>query len=275
MATDGPDLLSASSVNTFLRCGRSWFYAYVAGIKSPPTVRLLRGIAVHKAVETNMAQKIESKTDVPLDVVMDAYDDSWNTEAEGGLLIDDDAKESPGEAKDKGYQLVELHHKKVAPNIQPVWVEQPVQFTLNGIPFTGQIDLAHEVPNLDPDPEAEAMGLEIVDTKTTARKPAGESYLLNMTGYALASRQITGKKESNTRLDYLVAVKEPYYLPVSAGGPTSDAQIERFANVVESVAGAIQAGQFIPNGLIGSPPACSWCSYRNICPAYLKKDVMA
>jgi RecB family exonuclease len=275
MATDGPDLLSASSVNTFLRCGRQWYYAYVAGIKVPPTVRLLRGIAVHKAVETNMAQKVMSKTDVPLDVVKDAYNDSWNAEAEGGLLIDDAAKETPGEAKDKGYQLIELHHTKVAPGIQPVWVEQPVQFTLNDIPFTGQIDLAHEVPNLDPDPEAEAMGLEIIDTKTTARAPVGDSYLLNMTGYALASRQVTGKKEANTRLDYLIATKEPRYLPVSMGGPLSDAAIQRFASVVESVSDTIAAGKFVPNGLIGSPPACSWCGYRDLCPAFAKKDVLA
>lgn len=275
MATDGHDLLSASSVNTFLRCGRMWYFAYVAGIKVPPTLRLIRGIAVHKAVEVNMFQKLTSKEDLPVDDVLDAYDTSWNTEAADGLLIEESVKESPGEAKDKGYELVQLHHEKVAPNIQPLWVEQPVQFTINGIPFSGQIDLAHEVPNLDPDPEAEAMGLEIVDTKTTARKPSGDSYLLNMTGYALASRQITGKKESNTRLDYLVAVKDPYYLPVSAGGPTSDAQIERFANVVESVAGAIEAGRFVPNGLIGSPPACSWCGFRKICPAFAKKDVMA
>lgn len=275
MATDGPDLLSASSVNTFLRCGRQWYYAYVAGIRIPPTVRLIRGIAVHKAVETNMAQKVASKTDVPLDVVMDAYDNSWTAEADGGLLIDEDAKESPGEAKDKGYELVQLHHEKVAPKIQPIWVEQPVQFTINDIPFSGQIDLAHEVPNLDPDPEAEAMGLEIINTKTTARTPSADSYLLNMTGYALASRQVTGQKEANTRLDYLIATKVPKYLPISYGGPISDASIERFVNVVESVSGAISAGKFVPNGLIGSPPACSWCGYKDICPAYEKKDALA
>jgi RecB family exonuclease len=274
MATDGPDLLSASSVNTFLRCGRQWYYAYVAGIRIPPTVRLIRGIAVHKAVETNMAQKVESKTDVPLDVVMDAYDNSWTAEADGGLLVEEDAKESPGEAKDKGYQLVELHHKEVAPNIQPLWVEKAVQFTINGIPFSGQLDLAHEVPSMDPDPEAEAIGLEIVDTKTTARKPVGNSYLLNMTGYAIGARQITGKKESNTRLDYLIATKAPYYLPISAGGPITDTEILRFANVVESVSESISAGKFVPNGLIGSPPACSWCGYTALCPAFAKKDVM-
>ena len=251
-----------------------WYYAYVAGIRIPPTLRLVRGIAVHKAVEVNMFQKMTTKVDLPVEDVLDAYDTSWNTETEDGIMLDDDGKETPGEAKDKGYELVQLHHSVVAPKIQPLWVEQPVQFTINGIPFSGQIDLAREIPNLDPDPEAEAMGIEIVDTKTTKRKPSGESYILNMTGYALAARQITGRKEANTRLDYLVATKEPYYLPVSMGGPMSDAAIERFANVVESVSDTIEAGKFVPNGLMGSPPACSWCGFRDICTAFAKKDVM-
>lgn len=275
MATDGPDLLSASSVNTFLRCGRQWYYAYVAGIRIPPTVRLVRGIAVHKAVETNMSQKIETKTDLPIEAVMDAYNDSWEAEVADGLTIEDDAKETPGMAKDKGYQLVEVYQNEVAPDIQPLWVEKPVQFTINGIPFSGQVDLAQEVPNLDPDPEAEAIGVAIRDTKTTARKPVGESYLLNMTGYALAYRQLEGRKEADTVLDYLVATKEPYYHPISMGGPISDSAVRRFANVVESVSETISAGKFTPNGLIGSPPACTWCGYKEICPAYAKKDVMA
>jgi RecB family exonuclease len=273
MAIEKPDLLSASSVTTFLRCGRQWYYAYVAGIRVPPTLRLVRGIAVHKAVETNMSQKVETKIDLPLDAVRDAYDTSWNAETSDGLTPEDD-KETPGEAKDKGYQMVDLYQKEVSPAVQPLWVEKAVQFTINGIPFSGQLDLAHEVPNMDPDPEAEAIGVEILDTKTTKRKPVGESYLLNMTGYALGYRQLTGKRESNTRLDYLIGTKDPYYLPVSRGGPITDAEIHRFANVVESVSESITAGRFVPNGLVGSPPACSWCGFTAMCPAFAKKDVM-
>lgn len=274
MASERPDLLSASSVTTFLRCGRQWYYAYVAGIRVPPTLRLVRGIAVHKAVETNMSQKVETKIDLPLEEVLDAYDTSWTSETSDGMTPEDD-KETPGEAKDKGIEMLEVYQKVAAPKIQPLWVEKPVQFTINGIPFSGQIDLAQEVPNMDPDPEAAAMGVAIRDTKTTKRKPVGESYLLNMTGYALAYRQLEGRKESDTVLDYLVGTKEPYYLPVSHGGPVSDNEVRRFANVVESVSESITAGRFVPNGLVGSPPACSWCGYTAICPAYAKKDVMA
>jgi hypothetical protein len=55
-----------------------------------------------------------------------------------------------------------------------------------------------------------------------------------------------------------------------AGGPVSDEEIVRFANIVESVAHAIKAGRFVPNGLASG--ACSWCGYKAICPAYQKRN---
>jgi RecB family exonuclease len=250
-----PVVLSASSVQTFLRCGQQWFFAYVAGVKSPPTLKQARGIAVHKAVEVNMLQKLTTRVDLPVDDVADAYVTAYD---EMSPEIEED-KHKVGEYKDTGVQLVKLHTKVIAPEIQPKWVEQPIQFSLNGIPFSGQVDLLDEMDR-------------VRDTKTTAQKPRGESYILNMTGYALAYRQLTGQVETDTILDYLVATKKPYYIPVVAGGPVDDNQIIRFANVVESVHGAIEAGRFVPNGLTSG--ACDWCGFRNICPAYERRALI-
>lgn len=270
MTNEGPDLLSASSVTTFLRCGRQWYFAYVAGIRLPPTLKQARGVAVHKAVEINMAQKVSSTVDLPVEDVIDAYDTAWRENGQDGFAADATLKE--GEVKDKGQELIVLYHTTVAPKIQPIWVEQSVQFKINGIPFSGQIDQAEEVPGPR---HAETLETRLVirDTKTTARKPNGESYLLNMTGYALAARQLTGEKEADTVLDYLVATKVPQYQEVRMGGPITDAQINRFATVVEDVSAAISAGRFTPNGLVSG--ACSWCGFRPICPAYAARDEMA
>lgn len=254
---DAPIVLSASSVTTFLRCGQQWYLAYVEGVKSPPTLKQARGIAVHKAVEVNMQQKIDSRVDLPVSDMLDAYSTSYDSVGADGFAPDDNV--TAGQIKDEGYKLVELHASQVAPSIQPVQVERPVQFDLNGIVFSGQIDLE--------DSEG-----RIRDTKTTARKPTGESYILNMTGYALAKRQADGDTESDIVLDYLVATKTPYYLPIAAGGPVTDDQIVRFANVVESVAGSIRAGSFAPSGLVSG--ACSWCGYKAMCPAYDKRKLI-
>lgn len=246
--------LSASSMTTFLRCGQQWYYAYVLGEKSPPTLKQARGIAVHKAVEVNMEQKIDSKVDVPVEQMLDAYSDSWDEVGSDGFQVEED--EDEGEMKDKGIELTKLHHSEVSPTIQPLWVERPVQFDINGVTFSGQIDTVDEMKR-------------VRDTKTTARAPRPEQYLMNMTGYALSVRQLTGEVETDTVLDYLIATKKPRYLPITAGGPVTDKAINQFANTVDAVAGAIDAGRFVPNGVQNG--ACSWCGYAAQCSYALKE----
>lgn len=248
--------LSASSVVTFLRCGHQWYLAYVEGRRAKPSLAQARGIAVHKAVEANMLQKIDTKEDAPVDVMKDAFNDAWEQEGEDGFAPDDNKK--PGEVKDEGYKLTELHHSEVSPLIQPMWVEQPVQFDLNSVTYSGQIDIVDEM-------------FRVRDTKTTGSRPRPESYLFGMTGYAIATRQaLGGLPETDVVLDYLVSTKNPYYLPVSAGGPVSDDQILRFANTVESVADAIRAGRFVPNG-IQARGVCDWCGFNEMCGYVLKE----
>lgn len=210
-----------------------------------------------------MRQKMDTRVDLPVSDMLDAYDTSWGQVTADGYSITGDEK--PGEVKDKGYELVRLYHKEVAPRIQPVMVEEPIQFAINGQAYSGQIDLGHlvEVEQVWGPPEEK---LVIRDTKTTGRTPAEDAYLLNMTGYAIAQRQKTGLIEADTVLDYLVALKEPKYKEIRMGGPVSDAQIAQFAAVVGSVADAIKAERYVPNGLING--ACGWCGFRAICPAY-------
>lgn len=254
-------ILSASSVTTYLRCGEWWFLSYVAGMPGPPSLRAIRGIAVHRAVEVDMRQKIDSYEDLPVGDMLDAFHESWTIESVGAP--DKDDNETAGQIKDKGYDLVKLYHEKVAPKIQPVLVEEPLQFRINDQVWSGQIDLA-ERAILKGDSQTK---LVVRDTKTTKRTPREEAYMLAMTGYALSQRQKTGEIEGDIVLDYLVATKEPQYKEIRYGGPVSDSQIHRFANVVESVSSSIQAGRFPPNGLVNG--ACSWCPHRAYCPAYL------
>jgi hypothetical protein len=246
-------------MTTFLRCGMQWSFAYVRGIKSPPSLKAVRGIAIHKAAEVDMSQKVHTGVDISAEEMIDTYSDSWTAETANGYTIDDDGT-TPGDIKDKGVEMVQLYRDKVAPRIQPVLVEEPIQFEINGQPYSGQIDVA----------ERKKGKLIIRDTKSTARKPDPAQYTLNMVGYAVSQRQVTGEVEADTVLDYLIGTKVPRYLPVNNGGPVSDQEIRRFSTVVSEVAANIKAGRFPPNGLVNG--ACSWCGYKSICPAYIKKE---
>jgi RecB family exonuclease len=255
-----PLVLSASSLTTFLRCGQQWWYGYVAKIKSPPTLKQLVGTAAHEAVETNLRQKIDSGVDLPLPEVQQAFSDAWDRDVKDVEPDDNEEHETPGEAKDSGIRVITTYQKEVSPKLHPILVEHAMQFTINGIAWSGVLDSVDQ-------------RAVIRDLKTTARKPQGSNYILNMTGYALGYRHEFGTRETGIALDYIVRTKKPYYHPVISGGPIDDAAIATFAGIVTKASESIAHGDFLPNGLIGSPPACSWCGYRNICPAYRAKAI--
>lgn len=244
------DVLSGSSLNTFLRCARQWEYAYVYRFKRPPSLRMVKGTAGHRAAEVHMLGKLETGVDGPLDVALDAYSDSFDLES-----VDSPEEDDPKpKVKDKGITEVKLWHKEVAPPIMPALVEQPISFTINGIPWTGTLDLADTND-------------EIIDWKFTGKTPkTADAYVLNMVGYAIGFREMTGRLESRVTLGHIVGLQKPKYVRIRSDGPVTDASVIAFADIVESANRSIQAGIFPPNGLKSG--ACSWCGYRDICSAY-------
>lgn len=252
-----PVVLSASSVSTYLRCGQQWYYAYVMNYKEPPNLKKVVGIATHRAVELNMEQKITTRVDLPTTDVIDAFSDSFDTEVVG---IDASERKEAGDAKDSGVKITRLYHEVVAPPIQPYWVERQVQYAVDGIPFTGILDLVEERY----DPVLDARQFILRDVKTTSMTPAKSRYAIQMTGYKIAVEHETNQPTSDVILDFLVRTKVPKYVPMYA--EITPATVRQFSNVVTNVMAGISAGNFPPNGLVGT--ACSWCGYRDLCPAF-------
>lgn len=244
-------LFSASSLATFLRCGAQWEYAYVYAIKRPPNVRMVIGVAAHEAVETNYRQKLGTRLDLPVSDVTDAFADAFTRLTED---VEDDPEEPAGVAKDSGVLLVEKYQEIVAPTVQPLYVEQEIQFNINDIPYAGFIDLVDDTGR-------------VRDLKTTKRKPGSRTnYAIAMTGYAVGYRQLTGQVEAGVTLDYMIRTQKPYYYPAASAGPISDAGIAAFAKVISGVSESIQRGIFLPTGL--NTGACGYCPYTDLCPAF-------
>lgn len=246
-----PVVLSGSSLATFYRCGQQWYYAYVEAIKAPPTVRQALGISAHTAIERNMTQKVWSGSDLEEDELVETFSTEWDAIEPD---LEDDPKETKGQAKDSGIKVIRMHRQHVAPNIQPVLVEAPVAFDLNGVPYSGTIDLVDDAGR-------------VRDWKTAAQRPHPSFYTNQMTGYAIGYRQKTGLTESEIVLDFHVRTKIPNYVAITSGGPVSDQSISNFATQVEMAYRDINDGRFRPNGAWSSPPVCSWCGYNMICPA--------
>ena len=251
-----PLVLSGSSLNTFLRCPRQWEYAYVYRLKRPPSLKQQLGISAHEAVELDLKQKVVTRTDLPVEELTEKFRDSFVPAA---LEAAENPKrgETRGSMLDSGVKAVGHWRKVVAPTYQPAMVEQHVQFAINGIPIDGTIDTVDEDDI-------------IVDHKFVGKRPSsGEMYILNMTGYGVGFRRLTGRIEGGIRLDHIVRNKEPDYVPIRSDGPIPDDAIVAYAGIVQDVRDSIMAGIFPPHGLKSN--ACSWCGYNDICPAYRKE----
>lgn len=241
-----PVVLSGSSLNMFLECGALWELVYVRGLRRPPSLKMALGTAGHAAAELDLTQKMDTKEDLPEEAVLDAFRDSFLAESNLSEEIPE-KQETKGIMLDSGIASMKVWHKDVAPTVQPTMVEEPVQFTINDIPYAGTIDLVDDQDR-------------VRDWKFVGRKPGkDQKYVLNMTGYAIGFREKTGRVETGVILDHIVRTKEPYHYPIS-GEPVPDQSIIAFADIVETAYSSINVGSFPPTGIRSG--RCSYCPFR-------------
>lgn len=241
--------LSVSQINCYMRCPAQYKFRYVDGLILPPKTPLTKGKSVHKGIEHNYSQKIETRQDVKLSEVQEV------TAAEFESLRDetDFDKSDPGKVKDETVSLVTLYHNEIAPKVQPVAVEKEVvvEFENADYKLLGYIDVLDEE------------GF-IRDTKTASKSPseAEVNKSLQLTAYSMAHRTLFGTEEKGVKLDYLVQNKTPKVVQLE--GRRTQRDIERFLKTMGIIAHAIRSGVFYPNEnnyLCGHEK----CGYWNIC----------
>lgn len=242
---------SASQINQYLKCPAQWAYRYVHGLKIPPSSSLVQGKSYHKAMEFNLAQKIESKQDLPISDVTDAYSTAfdsniqeieWN-EVEKNIGTD----KLKGELKDEGIKITSLAHKEFNPLLQPAEVEAPFKIHFANADYTldGVIDVV-------------CVDKTIVDHKTTSRSPSviSPAELIQGAIYCIA------KESCQVQFNYAIKLKTPKTLSLTKTIDDSDKNY--VLKLVSSIDNAIQKETFFPNR---SAMACSkkQCGYWNQC----------
>jgi CRISPR/Cas system-associated exonuclease Cas4 (RecB family) len=267
-------VLSASSLKSFFRCPQQYAFSHIERIKAKPSVKQKLGIAAHAGVEHNLDQKIDSREDEPLDVVQDVYSTVYDRE----IAEVESPEEDPGKAKDQGAQLINIYHTRVAPDIQPYWVERQSIFRLIanhaedcdggeacscGVLFSSTIDLVDEAR-------------QVRELKTTQRMPSQGVHLMQLAGQAIAFETETGEQVNDLIVDYLIRKKVSDYHQERWGGKV-DAQMRRvFATQVQTAASMIASGTFPATAAEAGPGGpCSWCGYGprgiDICPVWQKR----
>lgn len=231
MSSDMTTYLRPTGINTFLDCSAKYLFQEIEHVATPNKAYLAFGSSIHRTLEKNYSQKIETKTDLPVDEAKQFFADVFDDEF-GQVDKIDLIDEKPGQIKDQGVKLIEKYQKEIAPRIIPVAVEQRIKVTFTGYDYglAGTIDLY----------DADSV---ILDHKTTSKKINGtipEGYKRQISAYALLE-EATGRKVSAARIDYFKRdTVEVKHLPVQIDK-------EHFFSTFQSVGEAIKNGVFIPN----------------------------
>lgn len=238
------DMLSPSQGKTFLQCSAKWAFKHYLKLPDPKTGALLQGSALHDAVGENMAQKLETRKDLPMLGAIALYRNSWEAQRDETEFRDD---ESEPDLKAEGEDLVRRYMDDVAPTIDPAAVELPVNGTIGGVAVRGYIDL------LDVDGR-------VIDLKSKKQKPSKVDF--NDRFQVATYRALTPHASGAARVDVLVKTAAPQLVQLEFAVDQADlTMVERLYPQVQA---GIRGQVFVPNR--GSN-LCSrkYCGYWRAC----------
>jgi len=231
LSTNNQTYLRPTGINTFLDCSAKYLFQEIERVETPNKSYLAFGSSIHKTLEANFAQKIETKTDLPIDEAKEIFSDVFEDEFRKVDRMDLE-EEKPGTMKDQGVKLIQKYQEEIAPRIIPVAVEQRIKVTFKGYDYglAGTIDLY----------DADSV---IIDHKTTSKKINGtipEGYKRQLSAYTILE-EATGRKVSGARIDYFKRdSSEIRHIAVPIDK-------EHFLSMFQSIGDAIKKGVFIPN----------------------------
>ncbi len=136
--------ISVSQVNTYMKCPKAYEFRYIKGVIAPPKAMMAEGKAMHRALEVGQREHLQSKKLAPLDVLMDAHNDSWKYQRTDVEIWDEDSPEKVILKRSRIF--LSEYHMKVMPYQKPLGVEKRLWISTSKlhIPILGYIDLIVE-----------------------------------------------------------------------------------------------------------------------------------
>jgi putative RecB family exonuclease len=238
--------LSVSQINKYMNCPKQYEFSYIQGIPESKSSALVVGSSFHKVIEESNRRKLETGELLPEEEMQAIYDEYWHKKN-----IDIDWKEEEDQEAEyqRGLLMAQAYMNDIGKQLEPIGYEARFDVEVEGIPLIGYIDLIEKDGS-------------IRDLKTSRKSPAKDmaDKSLQLTGYALAYRELTGEEERVCSLDYVVSLKSGVKI-TRLETKVSEGRIDRFKDTLWNVANAIDKEVFYRN----EGTACSWCSYKSIC----------
>jgi len=236
--------LSASQINTWMRCQKQWYFRYIENIVITTNFSLVRGSAYHKSLEyiyRNKMNGAEYYDDLATDIAREYVDKS-------GI------KEKP-ETIDSSTKLVKIYCGSGVPETVKdediLGVEKKVTPIIGGVQMLGYIDLLTD---------------KVTDFKTSKRRPSKVSTDYRIQGSIYS--EATGIDTLN--FEYIIDKKEPEIVNLAPKRVSKTFLEKLVVNISNSIKSSKKSGIFTPNGL-GHSWACNYCGYgeQGYCKYYI------
>lgn len=267
------EYMSASQVNTYLRCGKQYYFRYILGIVSPPALPLTMGSAVHETYEPMYQSVIDGG---PLWTPKQAIEF-------GEFRLEEKALEDDlplvGAEKDQSMlvvrNVIESYVTNIAPLITPVAVELEVRETLPcGVPILAYIDQVRaptEIEKKHGHTTNKLVDYKITKTKWAESKLENDfQFNLYATITSLKEVEIHNCTKNEKKFKVNKNVEADYLSPKQDVASNLRLLRHRFSsnvgthvnNLVESVADGISKGSF------PMAPMDSWACNESFCGYY-------
>lgn len=273
---------SYSQMNTYQRCPKQYEYAYIEKIKSPPSIPLSSGKAIHETLEYNSLWKMKAQEDLPmadlLDISSDSHDKYMSQVEPESLTSAAAFKKAVGQNKDENQGIVTIYRRTQAPEITPIAVEHPFTVVLpeddlgEYLPVIGFVDSYAEIPDPRPGPKGGRV-VALEDYKRISKRKSQNEVDLSpqLTLYDYVYNMQTDLTVDVLGLRQLGATKKdgPYSQPIYRTHQTMEQRTNRWRRVLNQMKGVqrsikhdMETGYFAP---ADDPKVCGWCGYKYIC----------
>jgi CRISPR/Cas system-associated exonuclease Cas4 (RecB family) len=259
-----PRHLSASSFKTFSRCPEVWRRYYLKGEKERPGAALVWGSADHYAHEVNFRQKIETREDLPVNDVIDAFVEGIENsiESNGGEFEVEWGDLRLEDMRDKGMAMVAAYHEKVSPLVFPVGVEEKFSYQMEHVPvpIIGFVDV-----------ETEKTVLDAKTAKQRENEPKPEWRMQALLYQIAREKPVEFHIKTKTKVPAIYTARDLPYLRLPFNQSYVDQQVPRIQHLVRRI--AAMYAEFGPDEAWPSTAPdvgwrdrfCNYCGYRPNC----------
>lgn len=255
--------LHKSGIDKLMMCGELYDRENIRGIRYPPKLELVRGLAVHKSREIALRTWRDEKLVMLTADVQEAAANAFDAQVEEqDIALEDDEGVAADKGrvralgKDQSVSLAEALNRDVPVlRLRPVLVEESVRVSFPGLKhdLEGTIDDAEE-------------GHVLVDTKTSKKKktPTDIASSIEYPFYSLLYEVRFGVKPSLLAMDAAQILKRgDKAYRVTAPAPENH---DRIATIIHRVETILEKGAFQPAHPGHWKCSPKYCAHWNDCP---------